>query len=129
MLVISSSRASANEVWVFPDVGSDVVLGDWGSANRNTVTFSMAVPDDFDGFAAATLVVLGENWITSDTFVSSIDAYLSVAEALKHASIHHGVELEIGWVDAEAPDLDVLMPAARAAMDGSVSMPSIPAGR
>ena len=34
-------------------------------------------------------------------YVQLHDAYLSVAEALKHAAIHHGVELEIDWVDAE----------------------------
>jgi CTP synthase len=39
-------------------------------------------------------------------YVQLHDAYLSVAEALKHAAIHHGVELEIDWVDAEEPDLD-----------------------
>ena len=38
-------------------------------------------------------------------YVQLHDAYLSVAEALKHASIHHGVELDIDWVDAEARDL------------------------
>ncbi|MDX6556775.1 MAG: synthase [Miltoncostaeaceae bacterium] len=38
-------------------------------------------------------------------YVQLHDAYLSVAEALKHAAIHHGVELEIDWVDAEEPDL------------------------
>ncbi|MGD9572351.1 MAG: CTP synthase [Thermoleophilia bacterium] len=39
-------------------------------------------------------------------YVQLHDAYLSVAEALKHAAIHHGVEMEIDWVDAEAPDLE-----------------------
>ncbi|HSJ72695.1 MAG TPA: CTP synthase [Miltoncostaeaceae bacterium] len=34
-------------------------------------------------------------------YVQLHDAYLSVAEALKHAAIHHGVELCIDWVDAE----------------------------
>ena len=38
-------------------------------------------------------------------YVQLHDAYLSVAEALKHASIHHGVELDIDWVDAESRDL------------------------
>jgi len=42
-------------------------------------------------------------------YVQLHDAYLSVAEALKHAAIHHGIGLEIDWVDAEAPDLDVLL--------------------
>jgi CTP synthase len=39
-------------------------------------------------------------------YVQLHDAYLSVAEALKHAAIHHGVELEIDWVDAEDEDLE-----------------------
>ncbi len=34
-------------------------------------------------------------------YVQLHDAYLSVAEALKHAAIHHGAELRIDWVDAE----------------------------
>jgi CTP synthase len=38
-------------------------------------------------------------------YVQLHDAYLSVAEALKHAAIHHGVELQIDWIDAEARDL------------------------
>jgi len=45
-------------------------------------------------------------------YVQLHDAYLSVAEALKHAAIHHGVELEIDWVDAEAPDLEALLERA-----------------
>ncbi len=39
-------------------------------------------------------------------YVQLHDAYLSVAEALKHAAIHHGVALEIAWIDAEDPDLE-----------------------
>jgi CTP synthase len=38
-------------------------------------------------------------------YVQLHDAYLSVAEALKHAAIHHGVELLIDWVDSEDPGL------------------------
>lgn len=34
-------------------------------------------------------------------YVRLPDAYLSVVEALKHASIHHHSKLEIHWVDAE----------------------------
>jgi CTP synthase len=34
------------------------------------------------------------------------DAYLSVSEALKHAAIHHGADLEIEWVDAESLSWD-----------------------
>ncbi len=45
-------------------------------------------------------------------YVQLHDAYLSVAEALKHAAIHHGVELEIDWVNAEAPDLEELLALA-----------------
>jgi CTP synthase len=39
-------------------------------------------------------------------YVQLHDAYLSVAEALRHSAIHHGVNLEIDWIDAEDPDLD-----------------------
>ncbi|MBY0396473.1 MAG: CTP synthase, partial [Thermoleophilia bacterium] len=39
-------------------------------------------------------------------YVQLHDAYLSVAEALKHAAIHHGVALEIAWIDAEDPELE-----------------------
>ena len=45
-------------------------------------------------------------------YVQLHDAYLSVAEALKHACIHHGVELEIDWIDAEAPDLEASLARA-----------------
>ena len=38
-------------------------------------------------------------------YVQLHDAYLSVSEALRHSAIHHGVGLEIDWIDAEAPDL------------------------
>ncbi len=38
-------------------------------------------------------------------YVQLHDAYLSVAEALKHAGLAHGVEVEIDWVDADAADL------------------------
>ncbi len=38
-------------------------------------------------------------------YVQLHDAYLSVAEALKHAGLAHGVEVEIDWVDADADDL------------------------
>jgi CTP synthase len=45
-------------------------------------------------------------------YVQLHDAYLSVAEALKHAAIHHGVELQIDWVDAEDRHLDEALAAA-----------------
>ncbi|MCP3992852.1 MAG: CTP synthase [Actinomycetia bacterium] len=34
-------------------------------------------------------------------YVSLHDAYLSVAESLRHASIHHGVDIEIEWISSE----------------------------
>src|SRR5262245_33786165 len=45
-------------------------------------------------------------------YVQLHDAYLSVTEALKHACIHHGVELEVDWVDSEVPDLSAHLEAA-----------------
>ena len=34
-------------------------------------------------------------------YVKLEDAYLSVVEALRHAAVHHGVRVEIDWVDSE----------------------------
>jgi CTP synthase len=34
-------------------------------------------------------------------YVKLEDAYLSVVEALRHAGVHHGVKVEIDWVDSE----------------------------
>ncbi|CAN5644938.1 CTP synthase [soil metagenome] len=44
-------------------------------------------------------------------YVSLPDAYLSVVEALTHAGIHHGVEVDIQWVSAD--DLQAPGAAAR----------------
>ncbi len=38
-------------------------------------------------------------------YVQLHDAYLSVSEALRHAAIHHSVNLEIDWIDSDADDL------------------------
>jgi CTP synthase len=37
-------------------------------------------------------------------YIQLEDAYLSVIESLKHAGFHHGVRVEVSWIDAE--DLD-----------------------
>ena len=34
-------------------------------------------------------------------YVSLVDAYLSVVEALNHAAIHHGADVDIDWIQAE----------------------------
>ncbi|HEX6508865.1 MAG TPA: CTP synthase, partial [Chloroflexota bacterium] len=34
-------------------------------------------------------------------YVKSPDAYMSIAEALKHAGLHHGMDVDIHWVDSE----------------------------
>ncbi|MFN8186766.1 MAG: CTP synthase [Gaiellales bacterium] len=39
-------------------------------------------------------------------YVKVKDAYLSVAESLKHAGLHHGTNVRIRWVDAEAETLE-----------------------
>ena len=35
-------------------------------------------------------------------YVKLEDAYLSVAEALRHAGVHHGCKVELDWVDSES---------------------------
>jgi CTP synthase len=37
-------------------------------------------------------------------YVSFKDAYISVYESLKHAGYHHGVKIEIDWIDSEELD-------------------------
>lgn len=34
-------------------------------------------------------------------YVKSPDAYMSIVEALKHAGLHHGVDVQIRWIDSE----------------------------
>jgi CTP synthase len=45
-------------------------------------------------------------------YVQLEDAYLSVAEALRHSGIHHGTRVKIEWVDSETvcePEVDALL--------------------
>ena len=52
-------------------------------------------------------------------YVDYQDAYLSVAESLKHAGFHHGAAVEIDWIQAE--DVEGLLAAGRLAdLDGIV---------
>jgi CTP synthase len=52
-------------------------------------------------------------------YVALKDAYLSVAESLRHAGFHHGARVEIDWVEAE--DVEGLLAAGRLAdLDGIV---------
>jgi CTP synthase len=46
-------------------------------------------------------------------YVRLEDAYLSVAEALRHAGVHHGCKVEIDWIDSES----VGDPAVAAALE------------
>jgi CTP synthase len=39
-------------------------------------------------------------------YVKSPDAYMSIVEALKHAGLHHGLDIEIQWVDSEDLERD-----------------------
>jgi CTP synthase len=39
-------------------------------------------------------------------YVKSPDAYMSIVEALKHAGLHHGLDVEIHWVDSEDLERD-----------------------
>jgi CTP synthase len=52
-------------------------------------------------------------------YVALKDAYLSVAESLRHAGFHHGAKVEIDWVSAE--DVEGLLAEGRLAdLDGIV---------
>jgi CTP synthase len=52
-------------------------------------------------------------------YVSLQDAYLSVAEALKHGGFHHGADVDIEWIQAE--DVEGLLASGRLShLDGIV---------
>jgi CTP synthase len=52
-------------------------------------------------------------------YVELQDAYLSVVESLKHAGFHHGVRIDIDWIQAE--EVEGLLAAGRLAdLDGMV---------
>jgi CTP synthase len=51
-------------------------------------------------------------------YVSLIDAYLSVVEALNHAGIHHGVNVDVEWIQAE--EVEGLLTERLKALDGIV---------
>ncbi len=52
-------------------------------------------------------------------YVSLPDAYLSVAESLRHAGFHHGADVDIEWIQAE--DVEGLLAAGRLRdLDGMV---------
>ncbi|HEV3227680.1 MAG TPA: CTP synthase [Acidimicrobiales bacterium] len=44
-------------------------------------------------------------------YVSLLDAYLSVVEALKHGGFHHGAQVELDWIQAE--EVEGLLAAGR----------------
>jgi CTP synthase len=46
-------------------------------------------------------------------YVQMPDAYMSVIEALRHAAVHHGAEVQVSWVNAEDLEGDVV-----SALDG-----------
>ena len=52
-------------------------------------------------------------------YIDLPDAYLSVAESLRHAGFHHGAKVEVDWIQAE--DVEGLLAAGRLAdLDGMV---------
>lgn len=52
-------------------------------------------------------------------YVSLVDAYLSVVEALNHAGIHHGINVDIEWIEAE--EVEGMLAAGRLnGLDGVV---------
>jgi CTP synthase len=51
-------------------------------------------------------------------YVQMPDAYMSVVEALRHAAVHHGAEVQLSWVNAE--DLEGEVVSALDGVDGIV---------
>lgn len=75
--------------------------------NRLEMTTAAADMDEWESLVDRMNNVSGQVKIALvGKYVQLQDAYLSVVEALRHAAIHHGRELEIVWVDAETLGLD-----------------------
>src|SRR3989442_9090873 len=59
-------------------------------------------------------------------YIQLPDAYLSVIESLRHAGIHHGLDIDIHWVSSEkldAGDTSPLMGVAGIGVPGGVGVP------
>src|SRR5207248_3414824 len=60
-------------------------------------------------------------------YVQLEDAYLSVAEALKHAGVHHGATVDVEWIDWESVGDPAV--AARLEQAGGILIPGGFGGR
>jgi len=84
------------------DEGLDTVVGD-------RLGLDMSGPLELDEWRALVERLKGASGSVKIALVGKYvqlhDAYMSVYEALKHAGLAHGVEVDIDWVDADADDL------------------------
>jgi CTP synthase len=62
-------------------------LNDWAEITRRAVAVDRTVR----------IALVGK-------YVQLEDAYLSVIEALRHSGVHHGVKVEVDWIDSETVD-------------------------
>jgi CTP synthase len=72
----------------------DIAIGDWEHLVHRIETADRTVR----------IGVVGK-------YVNLPDAYLSVVEAIRHAGFHHGVQVQLDWIDAEL--VPGLLPGAR----------------
>ena len=100
------SAEDAADIYMVPlmmlDEGLDTVVGD-------RLGLDMSGPLELDEWRALVERLKGASGSVKIALVGKYvqlhDAYMSVYEALKHAGLAHGVEVEIDWVDADAADL------------------------
>ncbi len=100
------SAEDAADIYMVPlmmlDEGLDTVVGD-------RLGLDMSGPLELDEWRALVERLKGATGSVKIALVGKYvqlhDAYMSVYEALKHAGLAHGVEVEIDWVDADAADL------------------------
>ena len=100
------SAEDAADIYMVPlmmlDEGLDTVVGD-------RLGLDMSGPLELDEWRALVERLKGASGSVKIALVGKYvqlhDAYMSVYEALKHAGLAHGVEVDIDWVDADAADL------------------------
>ena len=100
------SAEDAADIYMVPlmmlEEGLDTVVGD-------RLGLDMSGPLELDEWRALVERLKGASGSVKIALVGKYvqlhDAYMSVYEALKHAGLAHGVEVDIDWVDADADDL------------------------
>jgi len=91
------SKELEEKLALFCDIDKDAVI----QAVDASSIYEVPLMLEEEGMAEITVQRLGLSCGLVGKYVSLPDAYFSVAEALRHAGLHHGTSVEIRWVNSE----------------------------